>query len=961
MKINVLLKSLMLGVVLTGCLMMAGTLQAQVKTPKSVWGTIVNANGSNPAKAAIQITSYIASRPAEILTEANATAIALDADPGSGILYYGIECASFGTQWQANDELVIEVRNTVISQVRTQRVVLNGTPDQMVDIQLQQPAAVAPTWLTQPQSLTNLVGTTALFSASAAGTAPLTYQWRKNSTPITGSNAMTLTLSSVQLADASNYDVVVSNAGGSITSAVAVLTVWQVPGISSQPQSTNVNVGANVTLSVTAAGVPMVGYQWRKNGTSIPTANGSTYPLNNIQTGNAGNYDVVVANAAGSITSSVAVVTVNAAASLAVGPTSQDFGVVAAGSSAERTFYVTNSGGGTLVGIASVSTPFSIVSGGAYTLSGAQWQAVVVRYAPTVAGTHNGLVTFTGGTGTSRPVSGTSPTVGTQLTFTGATVAGAQNGEVLMPVQVSNFNGVNLFQFSMHWNPALVVYLGAESFGLPGMAAGNFGTSQTNVGTLTVSWDDADLSGETLTNGATVFALRFRLLTGPGSTNEVVLNGTPTAVEAADRDLNSMVAQVVNGQLIVPATAVLSGTVNYYDLVKPLAGVELDVTGVTNQTVISGGDGTYRAVVLAGHNYQVTPRKTNDNTANNLVVTTLDIALIRRHILNPGTPALMLDSPYKVLAADVNGTRSVSTLDIALVRKVVLQFTNTFPAGLWRFVPADYVFADPVNPWDAPTNRTHTNLWADTERQNWVAVRYGDVNNSWTTGGSGLVGDKVATLTETTGPAVRFQVGNALGMTGGRVKVLVSASGFTKVTSAQFTLKWNPAALRLVELGDFGLPELSEGNFAPGDGNVSVSWDDPSAVGVDRKDGTALFSLSFEPLGRAGEWTGVEWSDAVAAREVGVAFAPGVFQGTGGKVLVLGGESARALGSVVGGEGFEVRVQTVVGVNYVLERTEQVGGAWTAVMGLAGDGKERVLVDSEKRSTKRFYRVRMAL
>ena len=92
---------------------------------------------------------------------------------------------------------------------------------------------------------------------------------------------------------------------------------------------------------------------------------------------------------------------------ISVTPASRDFGTVAVGSHADRDFAVENTGGGTLSGSASVSAPFSIVSGGSYSLTAGQTQAVTVRYSPIAAGGHGDTVTFTGGGGVTRPVSGT--------------------------------------------------------------------------------------------------------------------------------------------------------------------------------------------------------------------------------------------------------------------------------------------------------------------------------------------------------------------------------------------------------------------------------------------------------------------------------------------------------------------------------------------------------------------------
>jgi|GEM_PF-4844731 len=91
---------------------------------------------------------------------------------------------------------------------------------------------------------------------------------------------------------------------------------------------------------------------------------------------------------------------------ISVTPASRDFGSIDVGTTADRTFTVQNTGGGTLSGSASVSAPYFIVSGGTYNLGEGASQIVTVRYSPTAAGTHNRDVTFTGGGGATRPVSG---------------------------------------------------------------------------------------------------------------------------------------------------------------------------------------------------------------------------------------------------------------------------------------------------------------------------------------------------------------------------------------------------------------------------------------------------------------------------------------------------------------------------------------------------------------------------
>jgi subtilisin-like proprotein convertase family protein len=91
---------------------------------------------------------------------------------------------------------------------------------------------------------------------------------------------------------------------------------------------------------------------------------------------------------------------------ITVQPTSLNFGSIQVGTSASQNLYVTNDGGGTLTGSATVSSPFSIVSGGSYSLVAGQSQQVVVSYNPTAAGTNDAVVNFTGGGGATVGLTG---------------------------------------------------------------------------------------------------------------------------------------------------------------------------------------------------------------------------------------------------------------------------------------------------------------------------------------------------------------------------------------------------------------------------------------------------------------------------------------------------------------------------------------------------------------------------
>ena len=83
----------------------------------------------------------------------------------------------------------------------------------------------APSIITQPASQTVLAGSSVTFTVTAAGTAPLGYQWLFGGTNIAGATGASLTLTNVQPAQAGNYALRVTNALDSVTSSNALLTV----------------------------------------------------------------------------------------------------------------------------------------------------------------------------------------------------------------------------------------------------------------------------------------------------------------------------------------------------------------------------------------------------------------------------------------------------------------------------------------------------------------------------------------------------------------------------------------------------------------------------------------------------------------------------------------------------------------------------------------------------------------
>lgn len=202
-----------------------------------------------------------------------------------------------------------------------------------------------PVVVTPPPAISVNPGQAATLTVGVTGTAPLTYQWTKGGTAITGATSASYTIPSAATTDAGSYAVTVTNAYGTATSSAAALTVTTatIPAtLISQPASLTVNAGQGATFSVTSYGSSPVAYQWKKDGTAIAGATSATFAIAAAAVADAGSYTVTASNSAATVTSGAAVLTVNTTPAITTQPASvtlnagqnATFSVVATGSPA---------------------------------------------------------------------------------------------------------------------------------------------------------------------------------------------------------------------------------------------------------------------------------------------------------------------------------------------------------------------------------------------------------------------------------------------------------------------------------------------------------------------------------------------------------------------------------------------------------------------------------------------------
>jgi hypothetical protein len=341
--------------------------------------TIKNAQTNNSGDYTVVVTNIAGSVTSSnaVLTVASSPVIVMQPTPTNQSLAAGYNTATFtvtavGTaplnyQWQVNGTNVVNggsIRGATTNVLTIYPAQTNNSGSYTVIVANHAGSVTSsnavltvtnepPVITEQPTSQTVVVGSTATFMINGSATPPYGFQWLKNGTDLTngttingstisGSTAYELTINNAQTSDNGAYSVVITNAWGAATSSNAVLTVATSPVIVTQPTNQVLAVGSNATFAVTAVGILPLSYQWQTNGVNLVDGgniSGSTTNrliLTDVQTNNSGTYTVIVANSAGSVTSSNALLTVATSPVIVTQPTNQ---VLVVGSNA--TFAVT--------------------------------------------------------------------------------------------------------------------------------------------------------------------------------------------------------------------------------------------------------------------------------------------------------------------------------------------------------------------------------------------------------------------------------------------------------------------------------------------------------------------------------------------------------------------------------------------------------------------------------------------
>ncbi len=269
------------------------------------------------------------------------------------------------------------------------------------------------------------------------------------------------------------------------------------------------------------------------------------------------------------------------------------------------------------------------------------------------------------------------------------------------------------------------------------------------------------------------------------------------------------------------ATAFLSGEImTELDYTIDNVEVALHNANVAMNSMMTPIEGTFSFTEVPMYDQYEIKANREDDYLNG--VTTLDLLLMQRHILG----IRLLDSPYKVIAADVDGSLSITGADLVAMRKLILGTTLDFPINRpWSFVDAGQTFENDLNPFPYNQSLILDNLDQDINGLDFIGIKMGDVNENVYLESAALAGARSITQMKV----------NEKWISNDQVVVSIDPSSEMNFAGIQAALTVNLDYAEVISVKSSS-EDFSSEDFAINiDGTVNVSITSPELLKVDKE------------------------------------------------------------------------------------------------------------------------------
>ncbi len=278
--------------------------------------------------------------------------------------------------------------------------------------------------------------------------------------------------------------------------------------------------------------------------------------------------------------------------------------------------------------------------------------------------------------------------------------------------------------------------------------------------------------------------------------------------------------QTENGKMVEDVQIIIDGPVK-----------KEDMTNQRGEFMLAG--------IITGNSYTLTAKK-DLNLLNG--VSTLDLVMLKKHVLNLD----QLDSPYQMIAGDINRSGYISTLDLVELQKAILGISDHFENNTsWRFVDADYTFSNTIDALksDFPESIRLESLMEPSMTNDLIAIKIGDLN------GNAFPNRIRGDIEVRSDQSIQLKIENQLFVADQEIRIPVRINQKQILNGWQFGIAFNPKQLKWDHIEYSGYEP--KGFMAhEKDGKVLVSW--YSGTEYEYNEEEVLFTMVYRSV-KAGE------------------------------------------------------------------------------------------------------------
>ena len=294
---------------------------------------------------------------------------------------------------------------------------------------------------------------------------------------------------------------------------------------------------------------------------------------------------------------------------------------------------------------------------------------------------------------------------------------------VEIPLLVYNFKGILGTQGSINWDATKLKYEGISSFGPASLnlTLSDFGITEVQKGKLSFIWNASNSNAITLADSTSFFIIKFKLINSQETSTSVKLSNDPIGIELLNSNFEKINYEIGNYFSNQSCTKVSGKIQNPKGLNIPGVTLSLSNSG-DSKTASTDLMGNFSFTNLSMTNYSLIPSKIVESNPRN-GISIFDLALIQAHIIGKKP----LETAYQIIAADVNGSSSITTADMIVLKKFILGLESNFNGKLYSFEDKKHVFSNPKNPFPFPQSII-INITQNLVVGDFIGVKLGDIN-----------------------------------------------------------------------------------------------------------------------------------------------------------------------------------------------------------------------------------------